>query len=154
MAHWVQELKKKNELLEAKIKELEEKLLQVSQPQRVLDVPQVALHSAPPMEQTTTFSAPVPVDFRQLVDDILNRSFGIAIRPRADAPLFELIIKVPQKYSNAPKPHWEMYNSDERVKVLDYAVGASGVREYCERVFKNFDPTVQSLIVSDRVQAQ
>jgi len=103
---------------------------------------------------TTSYTTPVPLEYRQLVDNTLNRSFEIEVLPRTDIPAFEFAILVPKKYSNAPQTHWDMYQSDRRSKVISYAEGINGVREWCERVFSNFNQEIKSSIVMDRVQAQ
>lgn len=104
-----------------------------------------------PSAQTDT---PIPLEYRQLVDNVLNRTFDIEIQPKNDIPAFEFIIKVPKKYSNASDAHWAMYKSDSRPKVVTYAEGITGIRDWCEKVFNNFNQDTKSLIVMDRVQAQ
>ena len=99
-------------------------------------------------------TAPVPFEYRQLVDYVLNKSFGIEIVPRSDAPLFEFSIVVPVKYSNMTPTYKQTYKMDRRPKVMNYAEGANGVREWCEKVFNNFNSDTRALIVADRVNAQ
>ena len=99
-------------------------------------------------------SNPIPLEYRQIVDDVLNKSFGIEINPRADLPAFEFVVKVPKKYSNAPNSHWEMYKSDNRPRVISYSDGLLGVRQWCEKVFDNFNQDTRTIIVNDRVSAQ
>ncbi len=98
-------------------------------------------------------SNPVPLEYRQIVDDVLNRSFGVEVNPRSDLPAFEFVVKVPKKYSNAPNSHWEMYKSDARPKVISYSDGLLGVKLWCEKVFDNFNQDTRAMIVSDRVNA-
>lgn len=96
-------------------------------------------------------SVPVPIDYRLIVDSILNKNFGIEINPASDRPLFEFSIIVPKKYSNAPPAHWTMYGMDKRIKMISYAEGNNGVRDWTERVFKNLNQEIQALVVADRL---
>lgn len=99
-------------------------------------------------------SAPIPFEYKQLVNEILNSSFEILLYPRSDSPAFEFVISVPKKYSNATLPHWETYNNDLRPKVIEYAQGLNGVREWCERVFNNLNQDVRAMILQDRINAK
>ena len=94
---------------------------------------------------------PIPLEYRQLVDNILNKSFGIRIVPRSDAPLFEFIIVVPEKYSSLTPNQKELMNEDLRIKVLSYADGVNGVRLWCETVYNNFGQEMKTQITQDRV---
>ena len=93
---------------------------------------------------------PVPMDYRAIVDTVLNKNFGIRVNPKSDAPQFEFIIEVPEKYSTVSKEYIRMYGSDLRPRVLNYAEGATGVKEWTDRVFDSFDLQMKSLIVADR----
>lgn len=97
---------------------------------------------APFVEANAT---PVPADYRQVVDDILNPAFGIRIEPHTDAPLFTFTIVVPARYSTVKE------GEDIRPKVFSFADGAAGVREWSQRVFGSFDPETKARIVADRV---
>lgn len=98
------------------------------------------------------FSAPVPQEYREVVDSVLNRYFGIRLLPRADAPMFEFTIVVPDKYSQATDEQKRMVGGDIRPKVLTLADGVNGVRLWAETVFKNFNPEIRGQIVEDRVK--
>ena len=100
------------------------------------------------------FVTPVPLDYRMLADNTLNKSFEVRVNPLSDDPAFDLIISVPKKYSNAPAGHWEMYKADERHKVISYADGMNGVRQFCEQVFNNFSTETKTTIIQDRLNAQ
>ena len=93
---------------------------------------------------------PVPLEYNKLVNDILNKSFGVRITPRSDAPLLEFSIIVPDKYSNMPPAQREVMKEDIRPKVITMAEGVNGVKDWCERVYKNFNPEIQAMIVADR----
>ena len=75
--------------------------------ERKLDLPP---ESKPIVEER--LSAPIPIEYRQLVNEILNPEFEVFLYPRSDSPSFEFVISVPKKYSNALPPHWEMYGND------------------------------------------
>lgn len=102
----------------------------------------------------TPMMTPIPLEYRLLVDNVLNRSFGIEIIPRSDAPLFEFAIIVPEKYSTMTPAYKQMYKVDRRPKVMNYAEGTNGIREWCEKVFNNFNQDYRSMIVADRVNAK
>lgn len=93
---------------------------------------------------------PIPTDYRNLVDTILNTRFGIEIKSAWDAPAFDLSILVPQDYSNAGKPHWETYKEDRRSRVILSALGLNGVREWVQKVYDNFDTETKTRITMDR----
>ncbi|MCK9370411.1 hypothetical protein M0R04_10925 [Candidatus Dojkabacteria bacterium] len=99
---------------------------------------------------TIPASAPVPTEYREVVKTVLNDQFGVKVIPLADRPAFQLEITVPQKYSNATKEYIETYGGDLRSRVVDYAQGSNGVRDWCETVYKNLGAEIQALIVSDR----
>jgi len=94
---------------------------------------------------------PVPLDYRNIINDILNKDFGISVEPSSDRPMFTLRIVVPDKYSSLSEEEKKMMGADFRVKIVDYSSGANGVREYAELVYKSFNPEVQAMIVADRI---
>lgn len=93
---------------------------------------------------------PVPVDYKEMVNTMLNSSFGIDVIPSRDKPEFNLVIIVPKKYSNMAGGEWDMKGADMRSKIISYAQGANGVREWIEKIYKNLGPTMQALISADR----
>ena len=101
-------------------------------------------------EPTIPASAPVPTEYREVVKTVLNDQFGVRIVPLADKPAFQLEITVPEKYSNATKEYIETYGGDLRSRVVDYAQGSNGVRDWCETVYRNLGAEVQAQIVADR----
>ena len=105
-----------------------------------------------PNMNNTGNNVPVPVDYRYLVDQVLNHNFEIRIEPASDSPVFAFKLLVPRKYSNAAPAHWDLYGCDERVKVIPYSQGSNGVREWIDIVWKNFNPDLQAQITSDRIQ--
>ena len=77
---------------------------------------------------------PVPLEYVMLCRDVLNKDFGLDIEYSGDKPVFTLIVKVPQKYSNASEAHWATYHEDRRVKVIPLSDGVSGVRDYMQKI--------------------
>ena len=102
------------------------------------------------VEKQTTWTSHVPQDFRDIVDDMLTKEFGIQVVPMPDRPAFQFLLTVPEKYSTISKEHKEMYHADVRSRVIDNGEGPAGVRAYVEKVWSSFNPTIQSLIVNDR----
>jgi hypothetical protein len=82
----------------------------------------------------------------------LNKKFDIQINYMPDTSAFELAVLVPQEYSNAGKPHWEMYHEDRRSKVIENALGITGVREWMTQIYENFGPETKSKIAFERTQ--
>ena len=95
---------------------------------------------------------PVPLEYRHVVDAGLNKSFGIEIEPLFDRPSFTLVIVTPEKYSNLSEEYKKLYKRDLRPKILNYADGINGVRQWAEQVFNSFNQDIRSMIVADRVQ--
>lgn len=94
---------------------------------------------------------PIPLDYRMMVDEILNRHFEIRIDPRSDSPEFEFTIIVPEQYSKLNAEESKMLGGDIRPKVLNYSDGANGVREWCEKVYSSFSEELKAKILADRV---
>lgn len=95
---------------------------------------------------------PVPIEWKDIVENTLNKEFGIEIAPEGDTASFGFSILVPQKYSNAGKPHWETYHEDRRTRIIPHALGLNGVREWVTKIYENFDPETKSRITFDRAQ--
>lgn len=93
---------------------------------------------------------PIPTDYREVVDTVLNKSFGIEVTPLADRPAFQLDIIVPDKYSSITPEHKKMYGADHRVRIISYAEGTTGVRDWAERVLGSFNQDTKSMIALDR----
>ena len=95
---------------------------------------------------------PVPVEYRAVVDMVLNKNFGIHVASHSDRPAFTLTIVVPDKYSNMSAPYREMYKADMRPKVISYAEGSNGVKEWCEKVYNNLSAEARAQVVEDRLK--
>ena len=96
---------------------------------------------------------PVPMEYRDIVDSVLNKAFGVNVEALSDTPAFKFIIIVPDKYSSATVEQKRMVGGyDIRPKVINYAEGGNGVRLWSEKVFSSFNPEIKAQIVSDRSQ--
>lgn len=109
----------------------------------------VPLAEAPVELQATQY--PLPPEYRDAVDQTLNKTFGVQLVPMSDTPAFQLHIVVPEKYSALTPDQRKMYGSDLRSKVITYAEGPNGVKAWAEKVFSSFNPEIKALIISDRV---
>ena len=105
--------------------------------------PPIQTETAPVI--TPSAIMPVPIEYREIVSTILNPQFDVRIIPRPNTPLFEFIIVVPKVYSTVKE------GEDLRVKVLNFAEGVNGVREYAELVYKSLQPEIQARVVADKM---
>ena len=111
---------------------------------------QVQVEVAPVEEVTETTKLPVPKEWQEAVDTILNKKFTVEVEYSADTPTFGFSILVPKEYSNATKPHWDTFHEDRRTRVVENAQGVAGVKQWVERVYNNFDNETKAKITSDR----
>ena len=95
-------------------------------------------------------STPVSPEYRQLVDESLNKHFQFRIEPGGNPSFFNFVLLVPKKYSNAPAGYWEMYKEDPRPKVMSLHQVGILLKDHLEKVFNNFNPDTKALIVNDR----
>ena len=112
--------------------------------------PPPAPKPTPPPAVSIQSTLPVPPEYRELVNTILNSKFQIDIKPADGSPAFDFALLVPREYSNAGKPHWDMYNEDRRTKVILSSLGLNGVRDYVTLVYNNFDNETKARITNDR----
>ena len=91
---------------------------------------------------------PTPPDFIAVVDEVLNKNFGIECDPLPDSPMFDFKIIVPEKYSNTPPE--KRVGRDVRSKVISYSEGAVGVRLWAEKVLENLGEEIKFRITEDR----
>lgn len=95
-------------------------------------------------------SGPVSPEFRQVVDEVLNKKFGVHLMTTTSGIKFTII--VPKEYS------WEIQNGkvefDVRPKIIPtYSVeGLAAAKEWCEKVFSTFGERTRVLITSDRIE--
>ena len=148
LSELLETLNKNFSVLFEKIDSLKELLTK----KEIVDIPKIViskeLEKVEPMESTY----PIPLEYRELVDKTLNKSFGVRVEPMTDALAFIFSIIVPDKYSNMPLAQKEVNKVDTRLKVISMAEGINGVREWAERVYKNFNLETQALIMADRIQ--
>lgn len=107
------------------------------------------VESNAPVVSTSQF--PIPVEYREIVNNTLNKKFGIEIGYETPGT-FMFSVLVPEEYSNAGKNHWETYREDRRSKVIENALGTNGVQQWTTLVYDNFNPEIKSKIVFDRAQ--
>lgn len=85
----------------------------------------------------------VPPKWRETVDNILGKDFGVNVSyPEAGAGFIFKII-VPNEKSNASKAYLDFYKTDVRSKSINNSDGANGVEEFCIKVAKNLGLTVK-----------
>ena len=101
--------------------------------------------------ETPVAPDPVPLEWRQVVSEVLNDKFGVLVKYRGDAQ-FELTIDVPQEYSNASKGTWDTLHQDHRIMVIGNHMGVQGVRLYTEKVAKNLGPDLMKKVHEDKLQ--
>lgn len=106
----------------------------------------------PPLPDTPFKDYPIPVQYRECVDNVLNKDFGIRIEPLPDSPAFMFVIVVPEKYSSMTPEQRALQGADIRPKVTSYADGTNGVRLWCEKVYNNFNPDMRAKIMAERTQ--
>lgn len=95
---------------------------------------------------------PVPSDYRKIVDEVLNKHFGIKCVPQASSPMFEFIIVVPDQYSTASEAQkLSIGGKDIRPLMISNADGINAVRIWAEKVYNTFSTEIKSQIHNDRV---
>lgn len=104
------------------------------------------------VQPTETPKYPIPVEFREAVDMILNKKFGIEIEYLNDSASFQFSLLVPREYSNAGESHWTSYKEDRRTRLIENALGVNGVRDWSSKVYENLPPEIKSKIFYDRTQ--
>lgn len=116
-----------------------------SKPLEIKEEKKIEVASAPAEKEY-----PIPTEYREIVDSVLNKEFGIQIAPHSDNPVFTFTIIVPDKYSNMPAPSREMYKYDLRPKVISYSEGANAVRAWATKVYENLSNEARAQIVADK----
>ncbi len=131
-------------LLDERITTLEEKIKAIEE----RNIP-VTTNSVAPV-QLIQSQYPIPMEYREIIDTVLNHSFGITIDPLPDRPAFMLNIIVPDKYSNMDPNEKAVKKVDLRAKIIHYAEGSNGVRQYAELIANNLGPELRANIIADR----
>jgi hypothetical protein len=87
---------------------------------------------------TTGVSDPmIPAEYRQMVDEVLGKDFGIRISYPSKGSGFIFRVIVPKDKSNASDFYYEMYKEDVRSKALSGGEGSDVIRLHCERIARN-----------------
>ena len=86
-------------------------------------------------ENGSTFLTQVPVDLLKAAKDILGEKFSFECDALKDRPAFMFTVIVPKEYSNSDV-------EDKRSRVIDNALGANGVREWCSLIKANVIKTL------------
>lgn len=141
----VEELQTSIRTLTELVSGLNDRLSRLEKPEETQEEPE------PIKEPEEEKSYPVPSEYVDIVQNVLNPRFSVKVIPANDSPTFQFIVSVPKEYSNAPPAHWDMYRCDERVRVISYAEGSLGVREFVEKVYNNFDSETRTRITTDRL---
>ena len=97
---------------------------------------------------------PVPTDFREAIESILNKEFKVEVEPLSDQPAFQLSILVPKHYSNMPPSQLNLTGEDRRSRVVSYADGVNGARAWAEKVYDNLPAETKAAIVQARQQVK
>ena len=131
------------------LKIVKELTLEVQELKRVKEVKEVEKVVEPVKEAEQKY--PIPQEYREIIDQTLNKHFGIEIKPMSDSPSFLFTIVVPKKYSNLSKDEFEMRGADLRTRVVTYAEGINGIKLWADKVFDNFVPELKAQIIADRI---
>lgn len=94
-------------------------------------------------------SEPVPSEYRAVVDQELNKDFGIHLK--YEGGRFKFTVLVPEKYSSLNDEQRKMMGFDMRPRVIDNAEGVNGVTLWCKKVYGNFNAETQARITMDRM---
>jgi len=94
----------------------------------------------------------IPMEYREIVNEVLNKKFGVKIDYLPDKPQFIFSVIVPKEYSNMSEEEWEIKKADVRSKVISMAEGANGVRQWCEQIYNNLSPETRARIKQDAIK--
>jgi len=112
--------------------------------------PEPVIHSNGNQEGT-----PIPADYTNAVNTILNQKFGLKIEyPDDGNPQMNFTIVVPQEYSSLKQDEWNRTKADLRTKVITFAEGLNGVRDWCTKVYLSFPNETQAKIQQDRINVR
>lgn len=138
--------------IEDKIKKIEEKIDKLVQLIEKSEKPEKKEKPISERKENVVQEAsyPIPSEYREIVDTVLNEKFGIEISPLPDRPAFQFTVIVPEEYSNTTPEYRKMYGGDRRSRIISYAEGSNGVREWVEKIYKNLKSDIQTKINFDR----
>lgn len=121
-----------------------------------LEKPKERVLEVKPIANTTVVGEtpryPIPQEYRDWVDTVLNKNFGIELEYPNQQPGYQRFsIVVPDKYSNASAEYKSQIGGrDLRSKVLENNQAVTGVKEWIETVYNNFGQDTKTLIAMDR----
>lgn len=144
-------MKIKNEEILTKLAELTKAIAKINERLSVITAPPTVPEPKPTVNEEQA-GHPIPLEYQELVNTLLNKKFKVHVDYKPDQVAFEFAILVPKEYSNAGENHWNTYGEDRRSKVIQNAYGANGVREWVLQVYDNLTPEVRSAITYDRAQ--
>lgn len=141
------------ELVEIAKKSAPTTLTVISKPKKEDKVEPVAiLETKTPEVITTGTNYPIPYEYREVVESVLNKEFRLEITPLSDKPAFQLSILVPKKYSNISPNQYDLMHEDRRSRVISFADGINGVRDWAQKVYDNLPQETKSMVVNAREQ--
>lgn len=144
-----------NKELEQLVKQLEKNVIDIAQALKDLseDVkkakptePVKIENKVEPIEGNNKF--PIPTEYRQLVNNILNKAFGIELDYTAAG--FAFTVLVPLKYTPLTKNELDQVKMDRRTKIIPNYEGTDGVRRWVELIYSSFSSEMKSIITQDR----
>lgn len=140
-----------NKQLEAKLNDLAEVVEKVKENVDKLTQNAVAEVKEPVKQETAPMPAsniPFPAEYRQIVDEVLNKEFGAEIQ--YNALDFAITIIVPEQYQNLSQQEKDAKVQDRRTKIIKYPEGASGVKAWVDMVYGSFNPEMKAKITSNK----
>jgi hypothetical protein len=95
-----------------------------------------------------TNNIPIPGEYRKIVDEVLNKNFGVEVNYLMNGIKFVII--VPKQYQSFNEVEKKMNIPDRRSRIINPALGANGVRDHAEKVFLSFNPEIRAKITNER----
>jgi hypothetical protein len=91
---------------------------------------------------------PVPQEYKDIVNSVLNKYFGIEIVYTAAGFIFTVI--VPEKYSTLTDKEKEIIKQDRRSKLIPNFEGVNGVKMWVDLIYSSFSMEYKALITQDK----
>jgi len=137
-----------NKELEAKVKDLAEMIEKIKENVDKLAVAEVKKPVKQEDAPIPASNIPFPAEYRQIVDEVLNKEFGAEIQ--YNTLDFAITIIVPEQYQNLSQREKDAKVQDRRTKIIKYPEGASGVKAWVDMVYWSFNPEMKSKITSNK----
>ncbi len=80
---------------------------------------------------------PAPPRFREVIDEVLSSEFGLKCYTFRDNTDFQIDIQVPEKFTSMPKQERDPDFVDVRSKIINRALGETGVRDWAMKIRAN-----------------